>query len=134
MHYVYFRRSLSRPAKTCVGMTEDVPARLAVHNAGGRAATQRFRPWEVIAYVAVRSEANALELERYFKSGSGHPFWHKRFIASARLATLCVTLGDRGVGGSRLFTSIRTSDSPVPMDSKAISSWSGEFLPKARWS
>lgn len=43
-----------------------------------------------------------------------------------------VALGERGGGGSRFFPSIRTSDLPVPMDSNAISSWSGEFLPKAR--
>ena len=79
MHYVYFLRSLSRPAKTYVGMTEDVESRLAVHNAGGCPATARFRPWQFIAYVAVRNAAKAAELERYFKTGSGHAFWHKRF-------------------------------------------------------
>jgi putative endonuclease len=80
LHYVYFLRSLSRPTKTYVGMTEDVPARLSAHNAGGCSATQRFRPWELIAYIAVRDAAKAVELERYFKSGSGHAIWHKRFL------------------------------------------------------
>lgn len=79
MHYVYFPRSLSRPSKTYVGMTEDVSARVAVHNAGGCPSTQRFRPWELVAFVAVQSQARAAELERYFKTGSGHAFWHKRF-------------------------------------------------------
>jgi putative endonuclease len=81
MHYVYFLRSLSRPTKTYVGMAEDVPARLAVHNTGGCPSTQRFRPWEMIAYVAVQSQAQAAQLERYFKTGSGHAFWHKRFAS-----------------------------------------------------
>ena len=80
MHHVYFLRSLCRPAKTYVGLTEDVPARLAGHNAGGCPSTQRFRPWEIIAYLAVRDTDTAAELERYFKTGSGHAFWHKRFI------------------------------------------------------
>jgi predicted GIY-YIG superfamily endonuclease len=80
MHYVYFLRSLAKPRKTYVGMTEDVPARLAVHNAGGCSATQRFRPWEIIAYIAVKDAATASDLERYFKTGSGHAFWHKRFV------------------------------------------------------
>ena len=82
MHYVYFLRSLSRPTKTYVGKTADVPARFAVHNAGGCPSTQRFRPWELVAYIAVRDQDMAEELERYFKSGSGHAFWHKRFLKS----------------------------------------------------
>ena len=61
-------------------MTEDVPERIAVHNAGGCQYTQRFRPWELVAYIAVRSKSKATELEQYFKSGSGHAFWHKRFL------------------------------------------------------
>lgn len=80
MHHVYFLRSLSRPAKTYVGMTADVDARLAVHNSGSVPSTTRFRPWELIGYVAVRDETTAHELERYFKTGSGHAFWHKRFM------------------------------------------------------
>lgn len=80
MHYVYFRRSLSRPTKTYVGMTAHVDSRLAVHNAGSVPSTARFRPWELIGYVAVREEETAIHLERYFKTGSGHAFWHKRFM------------------------------------------------------
>ncbi len=80
MHHVYFLRSLSRPAKTYVGHTENVNVRLAVHNSGSVPSTSRFRPWELIAYIAVRDEQTAIELERYFKTGSGHAFWHKRFM------------------------------------------------------
>ena len=80
MHYVYFLRSLSRSSKTYVGQSEDVSARLAVHNSGSVPSTARFRPWVLIAYVAVRDEETAIELERYFKTGSGHAFWHKRFM------------------------------------------------------
>ena len=79
MHYVCFLKSLARPVKTYVGMTEDVTRRLAVHNAGGCSSTKPFQPWELIAYVAVQTQAQAAELERYFKTGSGHAFWHKRF-------------------------------------------------------
>jgi putative endonuclease len=82
MHFVYFLRSVTRPNKTYVGMTENVATRLVVHNAGGCPSTQRFRPWELLAYVAVQSETQAAELERYFKTGSGHAFWHKRFASS----------------------------------------------------
>jgi putative endonuclease len=80
MHYVYFLRSQSRVTKTYVGHTEDVITRLQVHNSGSVPSTTRFRPWELIAYIAVRDNKMAIELERYFKSGSGHAFWHKRFL------------------------------------------------------
>ena len=80
MYYVYFLRSVSRPTKTYVGHTEDVTARLAVHNSGSVPSTARFRPWEIIAFLAVSDEQKAIELERYFKTGSGHAFWHKRFM------------------------------------------------------
>ncbi len=80
MHYVYFLRSLFRPSKTYVGMTEDVESRLAVHNSGGVPSTSRYRPWSLIAYVAVQTPTKAAELERYFKTGSGHAYWHKRFM------------------------------------------------------
>lgn len=82
VHYVYFLRSCSRPNKTYVGMTADVDARLGVHNAGGCPSTARFRPWELIAHLGVRDATTAAELERYFKTGSGHAFWHKRFMPS----------------------------------------------------
>ncbi len=79
MYYVYFLRSQTRPEKTYVGFSQDVPSRLDAHNSGEVDSTLRFRPWTLVAYVAVASRERAMELERYFKSGSGHAFWHKRF-------------------------------------------------------
>jgi len=81
MYHVYFLRSESHPGKTYIGFTE-VPVNecLAVHNRGAVPSTKRFSPWRVIAYVGVQDRATALALETYFKSGSGHAFWHKRFI------------------------------------------------------
>ncbi len=80
MHYVYFLRSIRRPGKTYVGHTGDLEARLAAHNAGSCPSTSRFRPWQLVAYIAVLEEERAIGLERYFKSGSGHAFWRKRFL------------------------------------------------------
>jgi putative endonuclease len=77
MWYVYLVRSLSNPRKTYVGMTEDVERRLVRHNEGGSPHTARFRPWELVAMVGVPSKSKAAELEKYFKSGSGHAFAHK---------------------------------------------------------
>lgn len=75
--YVYLLRSLPRPRKTYVGMTDDICGRLTKHNEGGVPSTVRFKPWEMVAYVAVTDRDRAAALERYFKSGSGHAFARK---------------------------------------------------------
>ncbi len=77
MHYVYLLRSLANSKKTYVGMTDDVQNRLTTHNEGRCPSTSRHCPWELVAFVAVRSKEHAVVLERYFKSGSGHAFAHK---------------------------------------------------------
>ena len=76
--HVYFLRSCANPKKTYVGRTEDVRSRLAKHNRGGSPYTAKYKPWELIAMVSVPSEEKAIQLETYFKSGSGHAFAHKR--------------------------------------------------------
>jgi len=77
MHFVYLIRSISRPNKTYVGMTEDVDSRLKAHNEGHCPSTSRFCPWEIVTYVAVQTEDQAHNLEQYLKTGSGHAFAHK---------------------------------------------------------
>jgi len=77
MYYVYLLRSLSKPNKTYVGMTDNVDARLLKHNAGGSSHTSKYRPWELVATIGVQTKEKAAELERYFKTGSGHAFAHK---------------------------------------------------------
>ncbi len=74
MFYVYLLRSMARTEKTYVGLTEGVEGRLEQHNNGENPSTARFRPWELIAFVAVANRVRAAELERYFKTGSGHAF------------------------------------------------------------
>ena len=77
MYYVYLLKSLVNLKKTYIGMTDNVQIRLEMHNEGRCPFTSRYRPWELVAFVAVKSKAHAVELERYFKSGSGHAFAHK---------------------------------------------------------
>ena len=82
MYHVYFLRSISSPRRTYIGFTQLPPAeRLTVHNRAAVPSTSRHAPWELIAYVAVTDKQTALNLETYFKSGSGHAFWHKRFVS-----------------------------------------------------
>jgi len=44
-HYVYILRSESKPDGFYTGITEDLRARLAKHNAGGVPHTAKHRPW-----------------------------------------------------------------------------------------
>ena len=81
MYHVYFLRSSIHPRKTYIGFTELMPEdRLAIHNRRDVPFTSRYAPWNLLAYVAVADKKTAIDLEKYFKSGSGHAFWHKRFL------------------------------------------------------
>lgn len=78
MKYVYLLQSLSHPDQRYVGMTADIDQRLAAHNAGQSTHTTKFRPWEMIGYLAFTDEGKAIALEKYLKTGSGRAFAEKR--------------------------------------------------------
>ena len=77
MKYVYILRSLDSE-HFYIGMTDDLRARLAKHNAGEVPHTSKFRPWTVKTYVGFSDETRAVEFERYLKSPSGRAFAKKR--------------------------------------------------------
>ncbi len=78
-HYVYILRSESYPKQSYVGMTEDLKARLAVHNAGGSPHTSKFKPWAIETAIAFTSREKATAFEAYLKTGSGHEFRYRHF-------------------------------------------------------
>ena len=61
-----------------VGFTEDLQARLKVHNAGQVPHTSKFLPWRIKTAIAFTDRERAIEFERYLKSGSGRAFAKKR--------------------------------------------------------
>ena len=61
-----------------VGITADLKARLAKHNAGDVAHTSKYKPWRLKTYVAFSDESQAFTFERYLKSASGRAFAKKR--------------------------------------------------------
>lgn len=73
MYYVYFLRSLSNPDKTYIGYTNDLERRLVEHNEGQDTSshTNRFKPWQIEAYVMADTQETALIVEAYFKNTSG---------------------------------------------------------------
>jgi len=80
MHYVYILRSENSPDQTYVGSTSDLRKRLAQHNAGKSIHTHKFKPWNLMAYIALPEKRLAEELESYLKSGSGRAFAKRHLL------------------------------------------------------
>ncbi len=77
MKYVYILESLDSQ-HFYVGVTDDLRARLAKHNAGEVAHTSKYAPWRIRTYVAFMDQERAIAFEKYLKSGSGRAFAKKR--------------------------------------------------------
>jgi predicted GIY-YIG superfamily endonuclease len=78
MHYVYLIRNLAEPAERYIGLCTDLKRRLRQHNAGDSADTSKFKPWELVTYIAFSNPIKAQAFEAYLKQGSGHAFANKR--------------------------------------------------------
>ncbi|MDF7798411.1 GIY-YIG nuclease family protein [Pontiellaceae bacterium B1224] len=68
MHYVYLIRSISNPDQTYIGLTDDLKSRLNKHNEGGSPHTSKYKPWELVTYLAFSAREQAAEFEAYLKS------------------------------------------------------------------
>ena len=77
MWYVYFLRLCN--GDMYVGSTNDLRRRVELHERGQVNSTKSHLPIALKPYVAVQTERNARELERYFKLGSGKAFANTRF-------------------------------------------------------
>ena len=73
-HIVYILRSESQPHRYYTGLTSDLRARLAAHNAGLNTSTASGLPWRVVTYVTFTEPDRATWFERYLKTGSGWAF------------------------------------------------------------
>jgi putative endonuclease len=74
MFYVYILQSKNNPNQTYIGFTSDLRKRPAEHNSGKSIHTNKFRPWDLTAYIALPEKLLAEKLEDYLKSGSGRAF------------------------------------------------------------
>ncbi len=81
MWFVYVLKSLKH-SFIYIGSTNDLERRLKEHNDGLSQSTKHYAPYSLEAYVAVSSKAKALELERYFKRGSGKAILLKRILSN----------------------------------------------------
>ena len=79
MWYVYVLRS-SIDKNLYVGSTNDINRRLTEHNLGKVDSTKNRTPLNMEAYFAVKEQSRAIELEKYFKTGSGRAFLNSRIL------------------------------------------------------
>jgi putative endonuclease len=84
MYYVYLLRSKLDRQQTYIGCTSDLRTRINQHNAGKSVHTNKFKPWELIAYVAMADKQLAARLEKYLKTGSGRAFAARHFMSQAQ--------------------------------------------------
>ncbi len=78
MKYVYILECIDEPDRHYVGITDDLRARLAKHNAGEVPHTSKFSGWRLKTYIAFSDVKRAFGFERYLKSASGRAFSKKR--------------------------------------------------------
>ena len=79
MWYVYILRS-TIDKKLYVGSTNNIRRRLTEHNSGEVDSTKSRIPFSLEAYIAVKDQSKAIELEQYFKTGSGKVLLQKRIL------------------------------------------------------
>ena len=77
MKYVYILESLDS-FHFYVGITDNLRARLAKHNAGEVPHTSKYGPWRLKTYVAFSNQQQAVAFEKYRKTASGRAFAKKR--------------------------------------------------------
>ena len=68
--YVYVLESLA-DGKHYVGHTDDLSKRLIEHNSGRCRYTKGHQPWQIIYQELTRSRSEAIQRERFLKSGIG---------------------------------------------------------------
>ena len=78
-YYVYLLIDVATETHRYTGVTEDLKARLAKHNAGEVPHTSKFKPWKVESYFAFETKEKAAAFEAYLKTGSGHAFAKRHF-------------------------------------------------------
>ena len=78
-YYVYILVDITTEPHHYTGITEDLHARLAKHNAGEVPHTSKFKPWRIQTAAAFDSKKKAVAFEDYLKSGSGREFAKRHF-------------------------------------------------------
>jgi len=77
MYFTYVLRS-QKDNQFYIGFTKDLKARIAQHNNGKVRSTAGRYPLSLIYYEACMSESDAINREKYLKTGYGRRYLNKR--------------------------------------------------------
>ena len=77
--YVYVLLSTVHQKRYYTGLTSNVQARLAAHNAGLSKHTASRKPWKLVTTIEFLDAERAQLFELYLKSGSGRAFARRYF-------------------------------------------------------
>ena len=77
--FVYVIRAV-HDDRPYVGVTSNIQQRMETHNSGGSLYTAPHRPWRLAVALEFPTEAQALDFEKYLKSGSGRAFAKRHFL------------------------------------------------------
>ena len=76
MYHVYVLRS-EKTGRRYVGSTQNIEERLAQHNRGHSLATKHGAPWMLLHSEEFATRAEAVQIERFFKTGKGRDLLDK---------------------------------------------------------
>ncbi len=79
MWYVYILKS-SVDNNLYIGSTNNIKYRLIQHNTGKVDSTRSRKPLTLEAFIGLKTKLRAIELEQYFKTGSGKALLNKRIL------------------------------------------------------
>ena len=74
MKYVYLLKSIPKPDKRYISLTNNLNQRLKDHNTGKSPHTSKYKPWETVVVIRFNNNRKAEAFEKYLKDGSGHAF------------------------------------------------------------
>ena len=99
--YIYVLRSVDFK-RNYVGFTRNVDRRLKEHNSGKTKSTKPYRPWKLLFIETFISKSEALEREKYLKSGQGRDYIKNNWPRSITEYRACGRQGalDYGSRGS----------------------------------
>lgn len=83
MHYYTYILLSSKSHIFYFGSTNDISARIKLHNSGQVFSTKPYTPWKLAWCGIFSTEKEARDFELYLKTGSGKAFAYKRLIPSA---------------------------------------------------
>ena len=77
MYFTYVLQS-EKDSRLYVGFTKDLKARISLHNSGKVRSTSGRRPLSLVYYEACLSERDAIDREKYLKTGYGRRYLKNR--------------------------------------------------------